>query len=731
MSKGIKMKSESNQIILSIKGLQCANCAAKIEKKINDINEIEEANLDFIGEKILLKTSETNEIKLIDTIQKIADSIEDGVTISSRKKADNKEVHGDADAHGHSNNHGGEVARIIKLLIVGGIFFCLALMLPLPFKYRGVRMILYLLSYIIVGGGVLLKAFKNIKRGRIFDENFLMSIATIGAFVVGEYPEAVAVMLFYQLGEMFQGIAVNRSRKSISDLMDIRPDFANLKIGDKIEKVSPEDVKPGDIIIVKPGEKVPLEGEIVSGYSTFDTSALTGESLPCEMGEGSQILSGYINKTGLINVKVTKIFAESTVSKILDLVQNASSKKSKTENFITKFASYYTPVVVIIAVLISIVPPLFIRGAVFSDYSEWIYKGLVFLVLSCPCALVISIPLGFFGGIGGASKHGILIKGGNYLEALNKVSTVVMDKTGTLTKGIFKVTEINVSDSKWSKDELLKYTAYAESFSNHPIACSIVEEYERNYEKINKALISDFEEISGYGIKVIADGRKITAGNAKLMNKENISFTESEEAGTVIYVAADGKYIGNILIADEIKEDSMKAVEEMKKNGVKEVVMLTGDTRKIGESIAEKLHIDKVFTELLPDQKVQKLEELFMQKSENEKIIFVGDGINDAPVLARADIGVAMGGVGSDAAIEAADVVIMNDEPSKIVTAMKIAKRTRTIVWQNIIIALGVKFIVLALGIGGHATMWEAVFADVGVALLAILNAMRVMKGKF
>ena len=731
MSKGIKMKSESNQIILSIKGLQCANCAAKIEKKINDINEIEEVNLDFIGEKILLKTSETNEIKLIDTIQKIADSIEDGVTISSGRKMNYKTVHENEDVHGHSHSHGGEVGRIIKLLIAGGIFFVLALILPVPFKYRGIKLGLYLLSYIIIGGDVLLKAFNNIKRGRIFDENFLMSIATIGAFAVGEYPEAVAVMLFYQVGEMFQGIAVNRSRKSISELMDIRPDFANLKIGDKIEKVSPEDVKLGDIIIVKPGEKVPLDGEIVSGYSTFDTSALTGESLPREMGEGSQILSGYINKTGLINVKVTKIFSESTVSKILYLVQNASSKKSKTENFITKFASYYTPVVVIIAVLISVVPPLFIRGAVFADYSEWIYKGLVFLVLSCPCALVISIPLGFFGGIGGASKHGILIKGGNYLEALNKVSTVVMDKTGTLTKGIFKVTEINVSDSEWSKDELLKYTAYAESFSNHPIAYSIVEEYEKNHEKINKTLISDFEEISGYGIKVTADGRKITAGNAKLMNKENISFTENEEAGTVIYVAADGKYVGNILIADEIKEDSVKAVEEMKKNGVKEVVMLTGDTRKIGESIAEKLHIDKVFTELLPDQKVQKLEELFMQKSDNEKIMFVGDGINDAPVLARADIGVAMGGVGSDAAIEAADVVIMNDEPSKIVTAMKIAKRTRTIVWQNIIIALGVKFIVLVLGIGGHATMWEAVFADVGVALLAILNAMRVMKGKF
>ena len=714
MSKGIKMKSKSNQIILSIKGLQCANCAAKIEKKINDINEIEEANLDFIGEKILIKTSETNEIKLIDTIQKIADSIEDGVTISSGRKVNDKTVHENKDVHEHSHEHSGKVGRIIKLLIAGGIFFCLALILPVPFKYREIKLGLYLLSYIIIGGDVLLKAFNNIKRGRIFDENFLMSIATIGAFIVGEYPEAVAVMLFYQVGEMFQGIAVNRSRKSISELMDIRPDFANLKIGDKIEKVSPEDVKPGDIIIVKPGEKVPLDGEIVSGYSTFDTSALTGESLPQEMGEGSQILSGYINKTGLINVKVTKMFSESTVSKILDLVQNANSKKSKTENFITKFASYYTPVVVIIA-----------------DYSEWIYKGLVFLVLSCPCALVISIPLGFFGGIGGASKHGILIKGGNYLEALNKVHTIVMDKTGTLTKGVFKVTEINISDAEWSKDELLKYTAYAESFSNHPIACSIVEEYENTHEKINKSLISDFEEISGYGIKVTVDGKKIAAGNAKLMKSENISFTESEEAGTVIYIAADGKYIGNILIADEIKEDSMKAVDEMKKNGVKEIVMLTGDTEKIGKNIAEKLHIDKVFAELLPDQKVQRLEELFMKRSDNEKIVFVGDGINDAPVLARADIGVAMGGVGSDAAIEAADVVIMNDEPSKIVTAIKIAKRTRTIVWQNIIIALGVKFIVLALGIGGHATMWEAVFADVGVALLAILNAMRVMKGKF
>ena len=424
MSKGIKMKNGNNQMILSIKGLHCANCAAKIEKKINDINEIEEANLDFIGEKILLKTSETNEMKLIDAIQKIADSIEDGVTISSRRKINDKTVHEHEDVQGHSHNRG-EVGRIIKLLIVGGIFFCLALMLPLPFKYRGTRMRLYLLSYIIIGGDVLLKAFNNIKRGRIFDENFLMSIATIGAFAVGEYPEAVAVMLFYQLGEMFQGIAVNRSRKSISELMDIRPDFANLKIGDKIEKVSPEDVKPGDIIIVKPGEKVPLDGEIVSGYSAFDTSALTGESLPREMGEGSQILSGYINKTGLINVKVTKMFSESTVSKILDLVQNASSKKSKTENFITKFAGYYTPTVVVIAALISFVPPLFIRGAVFADYSEWIYKGLVFLVLSCPCALVISIPLGFFGGIGGASRHGILIKGGR-----KEIKTAIITTAG-------------------------------------------------------------------------------------------------------------------------------------------------------------------------------------------------------------------------------------------------------------------------------------------------------------
>ena len=728
MSKGIKMKNGNNQMILSIKGLRCANCAAKIEKKINDINEIEEANLDFIGEKILLKTSETNEMKLIDAIQKIADSIEDGVTISSIRKVNDKTDHGYKDVHEHPHNHGREVGRIIKLLIVGGIFFCLALMLPLPFKYRGARMRLYLLSYIIIGGDVLLKAFNNIKRGRIFDENFLMSIATIGAFAVGEYPEAVAVMLFYQLGEMFQGIAVNRSRKSISELMDIRPDFANLKIGDKIEKVSPEDVKPGDIIIVKPGEKVPLDGEIISGYSAFDTSALTGESLPREMGEGSQILSGYINKTGLINIKVTKMFSESTVSKILDLVQNASSKKSKTENFITKFAGYYTPTVVIIAALISFVPPLFIRGAVFADYSEWIYKGLVFLVLSCPCALVISIPLGFFGGIGGASRHGILIKGGNYLEALNKVHTVVMDKTGTLTKGVFKVTEINISDTGWSKDKLLKYTAYAESFSNHPIACSIVEEYENTHEKINKSLISDFEEISGYGIKVNVDGKKIAAGNAKLMKSENISFTESEEAGTVIYIAADGKYIGNILIADEIKEDSMKAVDEMKKNGVKEIVMLTGDTEKIGKNIAEKLHIDKVFAELLPDQKVQRLEELFMKRSDNEKIVFVGDGINDAPVLARADIGVAMGGVGSDAAIEAADVVIMNDEPSKIVTAIKIAKKTKEIVWQNITIAFAVKIVVMALGLFGDATMWEAVFADVGVALLAVLNATRVLR---
>ncbi len=734
--------SGSKQIKLNITGLDCANCAAKVERKINEMKEVTEATIDFLNKKLIVTSDEENSHTLIASVQKVIDSIENGVTISPVSQNINN-IHGNHihthghphehahdHSHSHSHDHGtDELKKLMGRIIIGGILFIAGFIIPESSHL--LRFLAFFASYIVIGGDVLTSAFKNILKGQIFDENFLMSIATIGAFAIGEYPEGVAVMLFYQLGELFQSIAVNRSRNSIADLMNIRPDYANLKTGNDIEKVSPDTVKIGDLIVVKPGEKVPLDGEVIEGHSTFDTSALTGESLPREISPGENVLSGFINRTSLITVKVTKLFSESTVAKILDLVENATAKKSRTENFITKFARYYTPVVVILALLIAVLPPFVIPGVLFKDS---LYRALIFLVVSCPCALVISIPLGFFGGIGSASRHGILIKGANYLEALNNVDTVVMDKTGTLTKGVFKVTEINVNNDvcdRISEDELLRLAAHAESFSTHPIAQSIVRAYEEKGNTINKSLLNDFEEKSGYGIKVNIDGQSITAGNYRLMELENIKTDKRKDLGTVVYVATDGNYIGSILIADEIKKDAEKAVSGMKENGVKNIVMLTGDTKAIGESTASMLNIDKVYTELLPDQKVEKLEEIFKEKSDDGKVIFVGDGINDAPVLARADIGIAMGGLGSDAAIEASDVVIMNDEPSKIVTALKIARSTRAIVWQNIFFAASIKIIVLILGAGGLATMWEAVFADVGVALLAVLNAMRIIRKKF
>ena len=720
----------SQRIILNVKGLHCANCAAKIEKKLNEMQNVKEARIDLVGEKIFLTAEEKNGSVLVNAVQKIADSIEEGVKIFLPSK--HNHAHSHDHAHDHSHHHSGEVGEMIKILVIGGIFYFAASYLNLFSAYLSpdtvtfAKIILFLISYIIIGGHVLTTAFKNILKGQFFDENFLMAVATIGAFAIGEYHEAVAVMFFYQVGELFQSMAVNKSRKSIASLMNIRPDYANLKVRNNITKVSPEEVKINDFIVVKPGEKVPLDGIITEGSSSFDTSALTGESLPVSKNIGEEVLSGSVNKTGLVTIKVTKLFSESTVSKILDLVENANSKKSKTENFITKFARYYTPTVVGIAVLMAIIPPLVLKE---TTFYEWLYKALVFLVLSCPCALVISIPLGFFGGIGGASRHGILIKGGNYLEALNNVETVVMDKTGTLTKGVFKVTQIN-PENNITKEELLQYAAYAESFSTHPIAESVIKEYQKNNLQIDKSLIKNYEEISGYGIKTEVNGKFVIAGNIKLMNLENIKTENNSQTGTVVYVAIDGKYAGNLLRSDEIKEDSLRAIEDMKKIGVKKTVMLTGDSKAIGESIAEKLNIDKAYTELLPSDKVEKIEEIFEERKSNGKILFVGDGINDAPVLARADIGVAMGGVGSDAAIEAADVVIMNDEPSKIVTAIKIAKKTRTVVWQNIALALGVKIITLILGVMGFATIWAAIFADVGVALIAILNAARVIRMK-
>jgi cadmium-exporting ATPase len=605
-------------------------------------------------------------------------------------------------------------------IIIGAAVLATAVLLSLNNEW--LQIALFIISYIIVGGDVVKRAVKNIFKGQVFDENFLMSIATIGAFFIGEYPEGVAVMLFYQVGELFQSYAVGKSRKSIASLMDIRPDYANVKKGDELVKVDPDEVQIGDIIVIKAGEKIPLDGKVIEGSSMIDTSALTGESVPREVEVGSDILSGCININGVITAEVTKEFGESTVSKILDLVENASSKKSNSEQFITKFARYYTPVVVIIAVFLAIIPPLVIDGATFSD---WIYRALAFLVVSCPCALVISIPLSFFGGIGGASKKGVLVKGSNYLEALAETEIVVFDKTGTLTKGVFNVQEIHPEGV--SKEELLELTAHAESYSNHPISLSLKRAYSK---EIDNGRISDVEEISGHGVIATVDGKKVMVGNIKLMKMMDIPYFKGEPIGTIVHVAVNNKYIGYIVIADEVKEDSAQAIKELKAANIKQTVMLTGDNKSIGSKVAKELGLDKVYAELLPADKVEKLEELFSQKSKKGKLAFVGDGINDAPVLARADIGIAMGGLGSDAAIEAADVVIMTDEPSKIATTMKISKKTLKIAHQNIVFAIGIKIIVLILSAFGITTMWAAIFADVGVTIIAVLNAFRALNVK-
>lgn len=605
-------------------------------------------------------------------------------------------------------------------IIIGAAVLATAVLLSLNNEW--LQIALFIISYIIVGGDVVKRAVKNIFKGQVFDENFLMSIATIGAFFIGEYPEGVAVMLFYQVGELFQSYAVGKSRKSIASLMDIRPDYANVKKGDELVKVDPDEVQIGDIIVIKAGEKIPLDGKVIEGSSMIDTSALTGESVPREVEVGSDILSGCININGVITAEVTKEFGESTVSKILDLVENASSKKSNSEQFITKFARYYTPVVVIIAVFLAIIPPLVIDGATFSD---WIYRALAFLVVSCPCALVISIPLSFFGGIGGASKKGVLVKGSNYLEALAETEIVVFDKTGTLTKGVFNVQEIHPEGV--SKEELLELTAHAESYSNHPISLSLKRAYSK---EIDNGRISDVEEISGHGVIATVDGKKVMAGNIKLMKMMDIPYFKGELIGTIVHVAVNNKYIGYIVIADEVKEDSAQAIKELKAANIKQTVMLTGDNKSIGSKVAKEVGLDKVYAELLPADKVEKLEELFSQKSKKGKLAFVGDGINDAPVLARADIGIAMGGLGSDAAIEASDVVIMTDEPSKIATTMKISKKTLKIAHQNIVFAIGIKIIVLILSAFGITTMWAAIFADVGVTIIAVLNAFRALNVK-
>lgn len=613
--------------------------------------------------------------------------------------------------------------RLIRI-IVGAVIYAAAILIDI---FAGINhwivFGIFLVSFLIIGGDVIWKALRNIARGRIFDENFLMLIATVGAFVLQDYREGVAVMLFYQVGELFQSYAVNRSRKSISELMDIAPEFANVMRGGKLETVDPEEVEVGETIVVKPGEKIPLDGVVLEGTSFLDTSALTGESVPREVQPESSVLSGCINNTGVLTIEVTKEFEDSTVAKILDLVENASSRKANAENFITKFARYYTPVVVIAAVLLAVIPPLFLGMNSLDVWSEWVRRALTFLVISCPCALVISIPLGFFGGIGGASKWGVLVKGSNYLEALAKAEVVVFDKTGTLTKGTFQVTEVHPNGM--SEEELLELTAYAEYHSNHPIATSIETAYGKEIQPERLGLV---EEIAGHGIEAQIDGRTVYAGNAKLMELKQIPFEPVHAVGTIVYVAVEQQYAGYLLITDEVKEDAKEAIAKLKHLGIKKTVMLTGDRKSVAEQVANELGIDEVHSDLLPADKVEQMERLFAEKSKKGKLVFVGDGINDAPVLARADIGIAMGALGSDAAIEAADIVIMNDKPSRIATVMGISRKTLNIVIQNISLAFIVKFAALVLGAFGMATLWEAVFADVGVAVLAILNAIRALR---
>ena len=700
-----------------LKGLDCPNCSAKIEKEVGELDGVTSSTVNLMNQTLTVQAGTSVAASLLDTVTTIVHSHEPDVEVSEKQLEATAPVKKDEKAAVYNDE---DKKRTIRLA-VGAVIYAIGMALTVFAKLPTLAELAFLIvAYVILGWDVVWQAVKNITRGQVFDEHFLMSVSTIGAFAIGEYPEAVAVMLFYQVGEFFQSLAVKRSRKSISDLMDIRPDSATVKRNGVLQVVSPESVAVGEIIVVKPGEKIPLDGIVVDGESMLDTKALTGESVPRSIRKGDEALSGCINQSGLLTLKVTKSFGESTVSKIIDLVENASARKAPTENFITTFARYYTPVVVGMAAVLAIIPPLVLGGG----WSEWLRRGFVFLIVSCPCALVISIPLTFFGGIGAASKRGVLVKGSNYLEALNKVSVVVFDKTGTLTKGVFEVANI-IPAAGYQKEQVLEYAAQAESYSNHPIAKSILATYGK---PIDQKQFSDFEEISGHGISVMVQRKKVLAGNSKLMESEKIAYAACDAAGTKFYVAADGSYVGCILIADEVKPDSKCAIAELKKIGVEKTVMLTGDDERIGKSVADELGLDAYYAQLLPDQKVEKLEMLDKQKRQGSKLAFVGDGINDAPVLARADVGIAMGGLGSDAAIEAADVVLMTDEPSKLVEAIDVAKATKRIVMQNIVIALGIKSVFLVLGALGMAGMWEAVFGDVGVTIIAVLNAMRILK---
>lgn len=710
------LNKSGNKQDIKLEGLSCANCALKIENKILQIEGVTFASVNFANQNMIVESDlEIDVVQLNKKLINVSKTIEPDIELIFKQDVENTKTDNDE----HDNNDFSLRIQLFKLLVGGGLFA-----IGLIFEFEtNIELIIFLLSYIIVGGEIVIKAIKGIVSGQIFNENFLMSIATIGAFIIGEYPEGIAVMLFYLVGELFQDLAVDHSRKSIKKMMNIRPEYANLLRDNNIARVKPESVNIGEIIIVNPGEKIPLDGIVIDGSSMVDTAALTGESIPRELLVDDQAISGIINLNGVLTIRVNKSYEDSTVSKILDLVENASTRKAPTEKYISKFAAVYTPIVVFLALALAVLPPLLFQG---ESYNVWVYRALVFLVISCPCALVISIPLGFFGGIGGASKRGILVKGSNYLEALNDVEIVIFDKTGTLTKGVFTVTSSNPKEG-FTEDELFEYAAYAENYSNHPIAKAILSKYKKT---ININRISEYKDLPGYGISLKIDNKNILVGNSKLMIKENVDFEEVKTNGSIIYVSSDLNFIGSIIVSDEIKIDSKQTIKELKKLGVKKTVMLTGDRKSVGEEIGKYLEIDEVFSELLPTDKIDKFEQIESTKSTKGKIIFVGDGINDAPVLARTDIGIAMGGLGSDAAIEAADVVIMTDEPSKIITAIKVAKKTRRIVYQNIILAMVVKGIFLVLGAFGIASMWEAVFADTGVALLAVFNALRVMNTK-
>lgn len=707
-----------------LQGLNCANCANKIEVKINKLEEVNEANLNFstLGLTIDLKVDVDKE-DYKDKIQKLIDSIEDGVTVEFNKVEVSKNKCNKSSCSIDSKNHlqhntKNNMLSLFKdnlLLVIGIVLFFIGLAVK---DDKAIGTIIFLLAYLVSGYKVITSALKNISKGQIFDENFLMLIATVGAFSIGEHAEGVAVMIFYGVGEMLQDYAVRNSRKSISALMDIRADYANVIRNNTEIKLSPEEVSKGEIILIKPGERVPLDGVITEGKSYLDTSALTGESVPRLIKEGEPIYSGVINTSSPIKVKVTKVSSESTVSRILELVENASANKGQTEKFITKFAKVYTPIVVVLALMLAIIPPVVLGD---GSFSTWLYRALLFLVVSCPCALVVSIPLGLFAGIGGASKNGILIKGGNYIEALSKIDTIVFDKTGTITKGIFKVSQIKAINT--SEEELIEYAAYGESFSNHPIAKSILSEYKGN---IDKSVLSDYKEIGGEGISLLYKGKKLLLGNKRLMGNNNIDVEEVDSIGTLIYVALENKLMGYIVISDEIKKEAKEALKELKNQGIKETIILTGDNDIVANKVAKEVEATKVFANLMPQDKVTKLEEII--KNSNGKVAFVGDGINDAPVLARADLGIAMGDMGSDAAIEASDVVLMRDNLLSIVQAIKISRKTNKILWQNIIFSILIKVLVMILGSFGLATMWEAVFADVGVTIIAVLNSYRCMK---